>query len=469
MTEVFAATDLRLGRSVAIKRLLGGSPDPSVRRRFEREARAMALVNHPNVVAVYDAGEEDGRPYLVMELVDGPTLRDELDRRGRFDPDRAVAIAADVAAGLAAAHDRGIVHRDVKPSNVFVTPSGPAKIGDFGIARVTADPSITRTGEVFGSAPYVAPERIVGRPVDGRADLYSLGCVLFEMLAGRPPFEGDDPVALTYRHVHQTPPAVGATRPDVPPPLSLLVERLLAKDPDDRPSSAADLGPALRSSLRPADEPAKASAPDRTPTDPIRPLVVPTIPLPPAREERPPQRGRRPRHASRSLARWVVPLVAAVALIAAASQVPAMLRDLDPGGSAGARSSPSRQGPSNPASPSPSSGPAIDQVGPFTPAFAATELTRLADRLLATDQIDDHLAGDIDHAMEEILREGGGGGDPEKTLEKLEDLRQKIADAVEKDELSPEAAQRLDRAVGLVETAVARSSASGESDGDEAG
>ncbi|HEX2423294.1 MAG TPA: serine/threonine-protein kinase, partial [Actinomycetota bacterium] len=207
MGEVFEATDLTLHRNVAVK-LLSPSlvQDEPARARFLREARALAQVNSPHVVAVYDAGEDDERPYLVMELVDGTTLEHELKGTGRVEPARAVAIAKDIASGLASAHEQGIVHRDVKPSNVFLTQSDAAKIGDFGIARLERpDAILTLTGQTFGSPPYVAPEQATGGTVDARADLYSLGCVLFQMLVGRRPFSGDDAVSLVYQHVHTTP------------------------------------------------------------------------------------------------------------------------------------------------------------------------------------------------------------------------------------------------------------------------
>ena len=187
-----------LERRVALKQL---SPalvlDDAARKRFQREARALARINDPNVVGVFDTGEDAGRPFLVMEFVEGTTLRDELRRLGRIEPTRAASIGAGIAGGLAAAHAQGVVHRDVKPSNVFLTSSDVSKIGDFGIARVErGDATLTLTGQAFGSPPYVAPEQATGGRVDARADLYSLGCVLFHMLAGRQPFDGGDAVSI---------------------------------------------------------------------------------------------------------------------------------------------------------------------------------------------------------------------------------------------------------------------------------
>src|SRR5437016_6068176 len=249
MGEVFEASDLTLHRSVAVK-LMSPSmvQDEPARARFLREARALAQVNSPNVVAVYDAGEDAESPYLVMELVEGTTLERELVKSGRVEPARAVAIATDIASGLASAHERGIVHRDVKPSNVFLTPSDAAKIGDFGIARLERpDATLTVTGQTFGSPPYMAPEQATGGKVDARVDLYSLGCVLFQMLVGRRPFSGDDAVSLVYQHVHSTPPRVDSLVPTVPVELGALVAGLMAKDPGDRPASAEEVQRALGS------------------------------------------------------------------------------------------------------------------------------------------------------------------------------------------------------------------------------
>ena len=246
MAEVFVATDLQLRRSVAVKRLPSSAmEDATAKARFAREARALARVNNPNVVTVFDIVVDDGRPFLIMELVDGVTLRHLIDAEGRLDPARVVSIAAEICSGLAAVHACEIVHRDMKPSNVFLTTSGAVKIGDFGIASVASDVTLTRAGEVFGSAPYVSPEQVTGDPVDARADLYALGCVMFEMATGRPPFVGDDPAALAYQQVHAAPERADALVPHVPAALASTIDRLMAKDPADRPASAD----ALRRSL----------------------------------------------------------------------------------------------------------------------------------------------------------------------------------------------------------------------------
>ena len=237
MGEVFVATDRTLDRPVALKRLPGAlTDDPDARKRFFREAQALARINDPNVVSVFDAGEDDGRPFLVMELVQGATVADELRAGARFTPERASAIGAGTAGGLAAAHAQGVVHRDVKPSNIFLTAKDHPKVGDFGIARVErGDMTLTMTGQAFGSPPYIAPEQATGGPVDARADLYALGCVLYHMLAGHPPFEGDDSVAVTYQHVHTVAPTLEELGVGVSPELSTLVASLMRKDPCGAP------------------------------------------------------------------------------------------------------------------------------------------------------------------------------------------------------------------------------------------
>jgi serine/threonine protein kinase len=463
MAEVFAATDLLLGRSVAVKRLFTGPSDPATRQRFRREARTMALVNHPNVVAVYDAGEDDERPFLVMELVEGTTLRRVLDREGRIDPARATAIAADVAAGLGAAHHRGVVHRDVKPSNVFLTRSGLAKIGDFGIARVTSDPSITLTGEMFGSAPYVAPERITGGAIDPRSDLYSLGCVLFEMVTGRPPFEGEDPVSLTYRHVHDTPPDASAD--GIPPELSLLIGRLLSKDPADRPQTAHELALAVSTVSLPDRGPIEGRV--DVPTAVIPPIPkVPTIPLPPGdRGSRPPRRT--PRHATPRLRRWLVPIAATAVLLVAGTQVPALLRGLDSPDPAGGTGTSTAGGPGKGRdSPSPSAGPVLDHTLPSDPELAAGQLSDLLLDLQGQDAIDEHLVGEMQRTVDDTLGELTEHGDAEKALEKLADLRERVGEALDRGEVSPDAARQIEQAIGLLQVAIDRATPSSESDGE---
>ncbi|HEV7626659.1 MAG TPA: serine/threonine-protein kinase, partial [Streptomyces sp.] len=239
MGEVWRAEDTALGREVAVKLLLEHVTMDRAADRFRQEAQTAARLNHPNVVAVYDFDEVDGRGYLVMELVAGPSLRDELAARDVLDVDEVRRLAGQAAAGLDAAHARGVVHRDIKPGNLLLAPDGNVKVADFGIARAAmeADSSLTATGAVLGTGIYLAPERATGRDAEPASDVYALGCVLYEMLCGRPPFTGD-PAAVVYQHVDQAPRPPAELRLDVPTALADFVLRLLAKDPAARPTAA---------------------------------------------------------------------------------------------------------------------------------------------------------------------------------------------------------------------------------------
>jgi beta-lactam-binding protein with PASTA domain len=241
MAEVYLARDLLLDRPVALKVLFPEfSTDPSFVERFRREARAAANLNHPNIVSVYDWGEESGTYFIVMEYIEGPTLRDVIRGEGPLFPNRAAEIGAEIAAALEFAHRRGVIHRDVKPGNVLI--SGMVKVADFGIARA-GDPqeSLTQTGAVMGTASYFSPEQAQGLPIDNRSDVYSLGVVLYEMVANRPPFIGDSPVAIAYQHVREEPLPPSRHNPDVPPALDAVVIKAMAKDRANRYPSANDL------------------------------------------------------------------------------------------------------------------------------------------------------------------------------------------------------------------------------------
>lgn len=247
MADVWLAVDGRLGRRVAVKMLHDqGSADPSIPERFEREAHTAARLSHPSIVAVYDVGVDDGKPYLVMELIQGHSLADEL-ATGPLDPRRAVRIAEQVCDALAAAHDAGVVHRDVKPANILISDEGRVKVCDFGIARIAdrAQAALTAPATVVGTSSYMAPEQVLGEPVDARTDLYALGCVLYAMLTGRPPFIEGSPVQIAWQQVHQAAVPVTALRPGLPPRLTGLVGALLAKRAGDRPASAVQVRAAL--------------------------------------------------------------------------------------------------------------------------------------------------------------------------------------------------------------------------------
>ena len=249
MAEVFLARDRSLDRPVAVKVLFPEfATDPAFVERFRREAQAAANLSHPNVVAVYDWGAEDGTYFIVMEFVDGQSLADVMRATGPLHPRRAAEVAFEVAGALGFAHSRGVVHRDVKPGNVIISASGVAKVTDFGIARALSSPSedLTAAGAVMGTASYFSPEQAQGFPVDARSDLYSLGVVLFEMVTGRAPFTGDSPVAIAYKHVQETPPRPSEIVAAVPVGLEAIIGRLLAKQPDHRYLSADDLRADLR-------------------------------------------------------------------------------------------------------------------------------------------------------------------------------------------------------------------------------
>lgn len=239
MGEVWRAEDTTLGREVAVKLLLKHVTMDRAADRFRQEAQTAARLNHPNLVAVYDFDEEEGRGYLVMELVPGRSLRDELAAGDVLGIDEVRRIAGQAAAGLDAAHSRGVVHRDIKPGNLLLAPDGKVKVADFGIARAAmeSDSSLTATGAVLGTSIYLAPERATGRHAEPASDVYALGCVLYEMLCGGPPFTGD-PAAVVYQHVEQAPQQPAELRPDVPPALADFLLRLLAKDPTARPTAA---------------------------------------------------------------------------------------------------------------------------------------------------------------------------------------------------------------------------------------
>ena len=437
MGEVFEATDLTLHRNVAVK-LLSPSlvQDEPARARFLREARALARVNSPHVVTVYDAGEDDERPYLVMEFVEGATLEHELERAGRLEPPRAVAIAKDIASGLASAHEQGIVHRDVKPSNVFLTPSDAAKIGDFGIARLERpDATLTLTGQTFGSPPYVAPEQATGGTVDARADLYSLGCVQFQMLVGRRPFSGDDAVSLVYQHVHTTPPRVDSLHPEVPVALGDLVAGLMAKDPDDRPDSAEEVQRALGSV---PTEPVATATTTATATATATVPVTATAVLP------------RRAQADRRRKPWW-PLVAGIVgvVVLRARTTAAILAPDDP---TPAPSSPSRRSSTAPSSTPPSASSSPSAPLPQTPETAGAALLALTQQLQDAGAIDHKLADDIQHAVDDAVNGKGHGhdhdGDASNTLK---DLKDKVSEAVNQGTVSAADGGRLIDAIDRLE------------------
>ncbi len=283
MAEVRRGFDLRLERTVAVKCLkVELAADPSFQERFRREAHAAASLNHPGIAAVYDTGEQVDEttgvpiPFLVMELVDGPTLRDVLREKGPLPAGTALELTRVVLGGLGHSHSAGIVHRDIKPSNIMLTPKGEAKVMDFGIARAAETTSdLTGTATVIGTAHYLSPEQARGERVDQRSDLYSTGCLLYELLLGRPPFVGDSSVSVAYQHVRETPAPPSQVDPTLSADIDAVIARALAKDPADRYQSAeemaADIGRVL------AGLPAHAAQPsEHTQDTHVVPASVPS-------------------------------------------------------------------------------------------------------------------------------------------------------------------------------------------------
>jgi len=285
MADVRVGRDLRLGRTVAVKQLRSDlATDPTFQERFRREAQSAASLNHPSIVAVYDTGEsldKDGHvaPYIVMEYVEGQTLRDVMRDGRKLLPERALDISADVLSALDYSHRSGIVHRDIKPANIMLTPSGQVKVMDFGIARAIADASsaMTATAAVIGTAQYLSPEQARGETVDARSDIYSTGCLLYELLTGRPPFVGDSPVSVAYQHVREEARPPSQLNPDVSSNIDAIVAKSLAKRTDDRYQSAADMRKDIDRLIAGHDIDAPTAATQAI-SDPNGTMVAPAVP-----------------------------------------------------------------------------------------------------------------------------------------------------------------------------------------------
>jgi serine/threonine protein kinase len=269
MGEVWAAEDLVLGRPVAVK-LLGGvlAGDGRAAERLRREARAAARLGHPGIARVLDLGDHDGRPYLVMELLHGESLAARLARAGPLHPAAAAAVVAAVADALEAAHRAGVVHRDVKPGNVLLTDAGEVKVLDFGIASAAGDAALT-TGDLLGTPAYLAPERVLGQRATPAADVYALGVLLYELLAGERPFEADSDIELAMAHVNAQPPPLRRVAPAAPPSLVAACEAAMAKDPAARVPSAAAFADLLHRPATPATEVPHPAASSEVATRPL--------------------------------------------------------------------------------------------------------------------------------------------------------------------------------------------------------
>jgi serine/threonine protein kinase len=245
MAEVYRAEDLRLGRTVAIKILRAQfATDPKTLRRFLDEARSLAGFSHPNVVNVYDVGKQAERYYIVMEFVPGEDLRRKVETETRIPMRQALDIARQVAQGIGSAHRKGLVHRDLKPGNILISPTGEVKVADFGIARIMATTGYTEPGIVWGTTAYLSPEQVRGDQATPASDVYALGVVLYEMLAGEPPFQGEDRVAVALKHLHDAPPPFDDSL-NLPRGVVFLVQKALAKNPADRFANADEMARAL--------------------------------------------------------------------------------------------------------------------------------------------------------------------------------------------------------------------------------
>lgn len=426
MAAVYRSTDRLLDRTVAVKvldRRLGS--DPEFVERFRREARAAAGLSHPGTVAVYDTGEDEGRRYIVMELVEGDTLGDLLAREAPLDPDRAARLGAEILDALAAAHDRGLVHRDVKPGNVLLTPAGEPKVTDFGIARAATSATLTVGSKVLGTAAYLAPEQARGERVDARCDLYAMGCVLYEMLAGAPPFRGQSAISVATKHLHQEPPPLPAS---VPPAIGAVVMRALEKDPADRFPHARSMAAELRRAAGEPGAPTAVLAPGDRTTEAV---------------EAPPESPRR---------RWILPaLVGAIVLVLLAGLLLAFAQD-DPrptmretrnGGGSGAAGSPSPEATAE--TPPPEDRPEV-----LSPEAAYGALLDALGDGVAAGEIEEDLARDIQQRAEEAMRVYADG-DLEGALQRIRDARAALVEGA--DGVTDERAALIDRALLDLESA----------------
>ena len=289
MGTVFRARDEVLDRTVAVKLLKETlATDDSAVERFKREARIAGSLAHPGIAQIFDFGQEDGRPFIVMEFLEGNDLHTTISTKGPLDPIEAANIAAKVADALDHAHAAGAIHRDVKPGNIFRTGNGHIKLTDFGIARLTSQSTVTSTGTVIGTHHYISPEMVNGETVTGATDIYSLGCVLYEMLTGRPPFEGDTPLTIAMSHVSKPPPDVRSINPAVPEAIAAVVTKAMAKKPEERFATAAEMAAELRAASAGVETspvetataviPTPASAPEPRDTPPVEAVADKTSP-----------------------------------------------------------------------------------------------------------------------------------------------------------------------------------------------
>jgi eukaryotic-like serine/threonine-protein kinase len=433
MATVFGGSDRVLGRKVAVKVLARQyARDRTSVERFRREAQAAAGLNHPNVVSVFDTGSDDGVHYIVMEHVEGRTLADIIREEGALPPARAAEIAVDVCRALSSAHEKGMVHRDVKPGNVLLTPDGGVKVADFGIARVASGEPLTATGSVMGTASYLSPEQARGASIDARSDIYSLGCVLYEMLTGQTPFAGDTPVSIAYKHVEEQPTAPTLVNPAVPEGLEAVVTKAMAKDPADRFQSATQMARDLREAAPAASaEPAEVMPTgERTailPVSPEGPASTAPLPLPASREQR---------------RRWW-PFAAAATGLAALGVVLALTVG--------------RESPLPTASPTPP--PSSPSPSP-TPTPTASTLPPIPTVDVAFAQFAAALGGLDPDVQAELMERAGeavsryADGEQEEALEKVAEIRGQVEELIIGGEILPQDADPILGAVAGLEASI---------------
>jgi serine/threonine-protein kinase len=467
MAAVWRGRDLRLDRPVAIKELTGEGPSqPAALERFQREARAVARLSHPNVVSVYDYGVQDGNPFLVMELVDGPTVETLLDD-GPLPLVDALAVASQTCDGLDAAHRAGIIHRDIKPTNLILTPSGVVKICDFGVVRLldmAGQAKLTATADAMGSPMYMAPEQITGDRVDDRTDLYALGCTLYAMLAGNPPFCSGGPLSVVHQHVHKTPEPLRDRRPEIPPEVDALVGELLAKAPDQRPPHAAAVRAriaaiaervtmdAAPSTIRRSAVPQPvASAP---PTDTARTAEMPTAKL------RTPRRWRQPAAgaalAAALLTMMILVLLALKSPTETTANAPATPTNPDVATtSLGTIASPDAS--ASPAA-TPSAAPATTGAAPTrtrtTPPPATDPIVALRvtiQQQVNAGNLNGDTARDLNHMVDDLAK-AIANDNPDDEAKKLKALRDKLTSLYKEGKLSADGYRTLNR--GLDQVAV---------------
>jgi serine/threonine-protein kinase len=456
MATVYRASDPILDRAVAVKLLSAqlADRDPVSVARFENEARAAAALNHPSLVAVYDTGTEAGAPFIVMELVAGRSLDAILRDRGPLGPDHAARIAAQVADALAAAHAAAIIHRDIKPANVMITNGGDVKVLDFGIARAVDGITLTQDAAIVGTAAYMAPERATGQPADARSDVYSLGCVLYALLTGHPPFTADHAAAMLHQHANAAPDPPNAANGQISPALNSIVMRMLAKAPADRPRSAAQVRDEL-AAVAPVAPSRAALAPEARTSTPLVESAGSTAPT------------RALRRAAQSPRRWgalaalagalAIGVLAVIAFAAGGSP------DRAPHSTAANRVASSAPRAHHSATAAAKTSPATTTHPPVAAttaqppppvAQAASALSNLTTQDLQSGAIDAPAANVIAHSVADVLN-AYAAGDSLTAQHKLADLVRQITAAETQGDITASAVPQLSQAVAALGAALA--------------